>query len=78
MSISLSTIGNNPIVQSVIYLSISCIMLFLSKFMFDKFSIFQPEKEIKNCNYTAIIAFCGYIIGMAFILVGAFVGPSSK
>lgn len=78
MSISLSTIGNNPIVQSVIYLSISCIMLFLSKFMFDKFSIFQPEKEIKNCNYTAIIAFCGYMIGMAFILVGAFVGPSSK
>ncbi len=78
MSISLSAVGNNPIVQSVIYLSISCIMLFLSKFMFDKFSIFQPEKEIKNCNYTAIIAFCGYIIGMAFILVGAFVGPSSK
>ena len=78
MSISLSAVGNNPIVQSVIYLSISCIMLFLSKFMFDKFSIFQPEKEIKNCNYTAIIAFCGYMIGMAFILVGAFVGPSSK
>ena len=78
MSISLSAVGNNPIVQSVIYLSISCIMLFLSKFMFDKFSIFKPEKEVKNCNYTAIIAFCGYMIGMAFILVGAFVGPSSK
>ena len=71
-------LGNNAIVQSIIYLSISCIMLFLSKFMFDRFSLFQPEKEVKKANYTAIIAFCGYMTGVAFILVGAFAGPSGK
>lgn len=78
MSISLAEIGNNAVVQSIIYLAVSCIMLFLSKFMFDKFSLFKPEKEVKDGNYTAIIAFCGYMIGMAFILVGAFVGPGAK
>ena len=78
MNINLSDIGNSAVVQSVIYLFVSCVMLFLSKFLFDKFSIFKPEAEVKNSNYTAIIAFCGYIIGMAFILVGAFVGPSSR
>ncbi|MBS4760162.1 MAG: DUF350 domain-containing protein [Clostridium sp.] len=68
----------NPIVSSIIYLAVSCIMLFLSKFMFDKFSLFKPEKEVKDGNYTAVIAFCGYMVGMAFILVGAFVGPGGK
>ena len=46
--------------------------------MFDRFSLFQPEKEVKKANYTAIIAFCGYMTGVAFILVGAFAGPSGK
>lgn len=68
----------NPILTSIIYLAISCIMLYLSKFMFDKFSLFKPEKELCECNYTAIIAFCGYMLGIAFILVGAFVGPSAS
>ena len=67
----------NPVLLSLIYLAISCVMLYTSKFMFDRFSIFKPEKEVKDANYTAIIAFCGYMIGIAFILVGAFVGPSS-
>ena len=77
-NLNLSLIGNKPVVQSIIYLAASCIMLFLSKFMFDRFSLFQPEKEVKDANYTAIIAFCGYMIGVAFILVGAFAGPSGK
>lgn len=73
----LSNLVSNSVVVSLIYLFVSCIMLFLSKFMFDRFSIFNPEKEVKNANYTATIAFCGYMIGIAFILVGAFVGPSA-
>lgn len=68
----------NPVLTSILYLFTSCIMLFLSKFMFDRFAIFKPEKEIKEGNYTATIAFCGYMIGIAFILVGAFVGPGAK
>lgn len=68
----------NPILTSIIYLAISCIMLYLSKFMFDKFALFKPEKELCECNHTAIIAFCGYMLGIVLILVGAFVGPSAS
>ena len=68
----------NPILTSLIYLVVSCVMLYLSKFLFDKFALFKPENEMKDSNYTAIIAFCGYMIGVAFILVGSFVGPSEK
>ena len=68
----------NPIFTSLIYLVVSCVMLFLSKFAFDKFALFKPEKEVCNSNYTAIIAFSGYMIGVACILVGAFVGPSAN
>lgn len=64
------------IVTSIVYLAVSCVMLFLSKYTFDKFSPFKPEEQVQKANHTAIIAFCGYIIGVALILIGAFVGPS--
>lgn len=68
----------SPVLSSLLYVFTSCVMLYLSKFMFDKFAIFKPEKEVCEGNYTATIAFCGYMIGIAFILVGAFVGPGAK
>lgn len=78
MNINISSIVNNPVVSSIIYLMISCIMLYLSKYMFDKFAIFKPEAQVKASNHTATLAFCGYMFGIVAILVGAFVGPTVK
>lgn len=78
MSFNISDIVSNPVVSSIIYLMLSCIMLYLSKFMFDKFAIFKPEAEVKKSNHTATLAFCGYMFGIAAILIGAFVGPSAQ
>ena len=62
--------------SSLIYVLLSCIMLFLSKLLFDKFAPFSSNVQVKEGNCTPIISFAGYIIGIVFILIGAFVGPS--
>ena len=68
----------NPVLSSLIYVFISCIMLIISKFLFDKIAPFKVEEQIKEKNPTPIIAFCGYLVGIAFVLIGAFVGPSTQ
>ena len=68
----------NPILISLIYVLVSCIMLFLSKILFNKFYSYKVEEQIKEGNCTPIIAFCGYMLGITAILIGAFVGPSNQ
>lgn len=68
----------NPVLSSLIYVFISCIMLIISKFLFNKIAPFKIEEQIKEKNPTPIIAFCGYIVGITFVLIGAFVGPSTQ
>lgn len=68
----------NSILTSLIYVVTSCLMLYIAKFLFDKLASYKIEEQIKEKNYTPLIAFAGYMAGIAFILVGAFVGPSSK
>ena len=68
----------NPVLTSLIYVFVSCVMLFISKVLFDKIAPFKVEEQIKEKNPTPIIAFCGYIVGIAFVLIGAFVGPSTQ
>lgn len=68
----------NPVISSLIYVLASCFVLLIARFLFIKVAKFHPEEEIKKGNHTATIAFGGYIIGIVFILAGAFVGPSAK
>ncbi len=68
----------NPIISSLVYVLVSCLMLFLSKLLFDKVSGYKPEEQIKEKNHTPIIAFGGYLVGITFVLVGAFAGPAAE
>ena len=68
----------NPVLTSLIYVFVSCIMLFLSKVLFDLIAPFKIKEQVKEKNPTPIIAFCGYLVGITFVLVGAFVGPSTQ
>ena len=67
----------NPILTSLLYLLLSGIMIGLSKFSFDKISQYKLDEQIKEKNFAPVIAFCGYLLGIIFILVGAYAGPSS-
>ena len=66
-----------PILSSFIYIAISCLMLFVSRILFDRFAPFKIEEQIKEKNATAIIVFLGYLLGIVCVLAGAFVGPES-
>lgn len=66
------------VLTSLIYVAVSCLMLFFSKILFDRFASFKLEEQIKEKSYTTLIAFAGYLAGIAFILVGAFAGPAGK
>ena len=67
----------NPVLSSLIYVFVSCMMLFLSKVLFDRIAPFKVNEQIAQKNPTPIIAFSGYLVGIAFVLIGAFVGPAS-
>lgn len=66
-----------PVLFSIIYIFVSCLIFLISKFLFNKTSSFKIEEQIKNNNITPIIAFSGYMAGICFILIGAYVGPST-
>ncbi len=68
----------SSILISIVYVLVSCLMLFGAKVLFDKIAPYDIEEQIKDKNYTPIIALCGYLIGITLILVGAFVGPATK
>lgn len=67
----------SEVISSLIYVLASCVMLYISKILFDKISIFKSEEQVKEGNATPIIAFAGYLLGITFVLAGAFVGPSA-
>lgn len=66
----------NSILTSLVYVFISCLMLFISKILFNKISYYKIEEQIQIGNYTPITAFSGYMIGVVIILIGAFSGQS--
>ena len=68
----------NPVLSSLIYVFVSCIMLFISKVLFDIIAPFKVNEQVKEKNTTPIIAFCGYWVGITFVLIGAFAGPSNQ
>jgi uncharacterized membrane protein YjfL (UPF0719 family) len=53
-------------------------MLVLGRNLYLKLIKYDMQKEIQNENYTAIVPYCGYLIGCTAILAGAFVGPDSQ
>ena len=65
----------SPILSSLIYIMVSCIMLFIARVLFDKFAHFKIEEQVKEKNATAIIIFLGYMLGIVCVFAGAFVGP---
>ncbi len=68
----------NPILSSLIYIAASCVMLFIARVLFDKFSPFKVEEQVKEKNSTALFAFSGYMLGIVSVLAGAFVGPEGN
>jgi uncharacterized membrane protein YjfL (UPF0719 family) len=52
-------------------------MLFISKLLFDRLSIFKSQEQVKEGNWAPIIAFVGYLLGITFVLAGAYVGPAA-
>ncbi len=68
----------NPIFISLFYVLISCLIILLSRVVFDQFALFKVGKEIKKKAHTPVIAFGGYLFGIVCILVGAYGGQSSN
>lgn len=68
----------NDIIVSLIYLFVSCIILILAKGLYVRTLKYDMYKEIASENYTAVIPYCGFLLGNAAILAGAFIGPDSQ
>ena len=68
----------NSIVTSIIYILVSCIILIIAKGVYVRFLKYNMYKEIRSENYTAIVPYCGFLLGNAAILAGAFLGPESQ
>ncbi len=68
----------NNIIISLIYLITSCILLIIGRKLYLKSIKYDMQKEIQNENHTAIIPYCGFLVGCTAILAGAFVGPDSQ
>lgn len=68
----------NDIVTSLIYLFVSCIVLIIAKGVYVRLLKYDMYKEIRLENYTAVVPYCGFLLGNAAILAGAFIGPDSQ
>ncbi len=68
----------NPVLTSLIYVFVSCIMLFISKLLFNKFYPYKIEEQIKADNCVPVIAFSGYMLGITAVLTGSFIGPTAQ
>lgn len=66
------------IILSLIYIVTSCLILIFSKWLYMKTLKYNMYNEIVNQNATAIIPFCGFLLGNIAILVGAFSGPDTN
>lgn len=67
----------NPIIVSLIYIVLSCLVLVFAKWLYTKTLKYSMYDEVKNGNVTAIIPYCGFLLGNVAILIGAFVGDSA-
>lgn len=68
----------NSIFVSLIYLFISCVILIMAKGAYIKLLEYNFYEEIKNKNYTALVPYCGFLLGCVAVLAGAFIGPDSQ
>ena len=66
------------ILISIIYVFVSCLILLIGKYIFNKTSPFKAEDQIKEKNPVPIIAFSGYMLGLTLILAGAFLGNAQR
>lgn len=67
----------NPILVSLIYIILSCSILIFAKWLYTKALKYSMYDEIKAGNVTAVIPYCGFLLGNVAILVGAYVGDST-
>lgn len=66
------------ILTSLIYITVSCLMLIFGKWLYTKCIKYDMYAEIKKGNVTAIIPYCGFLFGNAAVLIGAFAGDSMQ
>ena len=66
----------NPIIVSLIYITISCLVLIFAKWLYLKTIKYDMYEEIKKGNVTAVIPYCGFLLGNVAVLIGAFIGDS--
>ena len=64
------------ILSSLIYIFVSCLVLVFAKWIYTKCIKYDMYAEVKKGNVTAIVPYCGFLLGNAAVLVGAFVGDS--
>lgn len=67
----------NPILVSLIYIILSCSILIFAKWLYTKALKYSMYDEIRGGNVTAVIPYCGFLLGNVAILVGAYVGDST-
>lgn len=67
----------NQILVSLIYIILSCSILIFAKWLYTKALKYNMYDEIKKGNVTAVIPYCGFLLGNVAILVGAYVGDST-
>lgn len=67
----------NPIIVSLIYIIISCLVLIFGKWLYVKTLKYSMYDEIRGGNVTAVIPYCGFLLGNVAILIGAFAGDSA-
>lgn len=67
----------NPVLVSLIYIILSCSILIFAKWLYTKALKYNMYDEIKAGNVTAVIPYCGFLLGNVAILIGAYVGDST-
>ncbi len=67
----------NPIIVSLIYVVLSCFVLIFAKWLYTKMIKYSMYDEIQKGNVTAVIPYCGFLLGNVAILIGAYVGDSA-
>lgn len=69
--------SENLIITSICYLLVSCSILIFAKWLYSKSIKYNLNEEVKKRNYTAIVPYCGFLLGNVAILIGSFIGPDS-
>ncbi len=66
----------DSILASLIYIIVSCTILVIAKWLYARFIKYDMFAEIKKGNVTAIVPYCGFLLGNVAILLGSFAGET--